>query len=192
MFYIIKNKMESQIIESQNTCCICLNDIKQTNNCITSCGHYFCLICIIRYTSTGKNSCPCCRADLDSERQNNELNIISDNEDDPYYGDEDERNEYNYEDENETEGEVEYDISVNEYGAIELLTKKFEKMGYGLLDAMSLLTMVYSKTDEKYNEQFIEKMNENYYFICEETNNELKEQKLFCNEDFDALDILSV
>jgi len=70
-------------------CAICLEIIKEKNNCITSCGHNFCLSCIL-ISSEYKNNCPCCREKLYStyilldpvEINNNEEDIREDEDDD--------------------------------------------------------------------------------------------------------------
>lgn len=42
-------------------CPICFENIGSINNCITPCGHTFCLICMLKCIKKN-NSCPCCRA----------------------------------------------------------------------------------------------------------------------------------
>jgi len=45
-------------------CAICYETLEKTNICTTSCGHTFCMTCIIqlaRSTSSNNNSCPLCR-----------------------------------------------------------------------------------------------------------------------------------
>lgn len=71
-------------------CPVCFEVIGSINNCITPCGHTFCLICMLKCIKRN-NSCPCCRTI-----------IIENNEDDEsysesYYEDE-ENNDYERED----------------------------------------------------------------------------------------------
>jgi hypothetical protein len=53
---------ETQVTES-DTCPICMENLEKTNCCITSCGHQFCLECIIKHSNT-KSDCPLCRGNL--------------------------------------------------------------------------------------------------------------------------------
>ena len=48
-------------------CAICYETIGKTNVCTTSCGHTFCMTCMLKMVSNGSsssNSCPMCRAPL--------------------------------------------------------------------------------------------------------------------------------
>ncbi len=42
------------------SCPICLEEIK--NECFTTCGHSFCMDCILTWSK--HHNCPCCRAEL--------------------------------------------------------------------------------------------------------------------------------
>ena len=44
-------------------CCICYESMGNTNITTTACGHTFCFSCIIK-SMDAKNACPCCRAPL--------------------------------------------------------------------------------------------------------------------------------
>jgi hypothetical protein len=44
-------------------CPVCYDEIATTNNCITSCGHTFCLSCMLKCMRSN-NCCPCCRTSL--------------------------------------------------------------------------------------------------------------------------------
>ena len=60
--------------ENNDTCPICINEFQKNNNgdkinfAVTSCGHTFCLNCIVRH-SISKYTCPLCRQDLVSYLQ---------------------------------------------------------------------------------------------------------------------------
>ena len=55
-------------MEQLDPCPICLDEIGDTNSCVTECGHKFCLKCL--YTSLReKNTCPMCRAELVEENE---------------------------------------------------------------------------------------------------------------------------
>lgn len=61
-------------------CGICLEIIKEKNNCITNCGHSFCLSCIL-ISSEYKNNCPYCRNKLYSKYNLLENEEVNNNED---------------------------------------------------------------------------------------------------------------
>ena len=60
-------------------CCICLHDISTINNCVTPCGHAFCLKCLL-YSLRFSNNCPLCRTEIEKSRdsQNISLDKIAD------------------------------------------------------------------------------------------------------------------
>jgi hypothetical protein len=87
-----------------NECPICYVEIGEKNNCVTECGHAFCLKCIVTYMSSHVESpCPICRTPMGEHKQNNMVDDNDDEQDD----DEDD------EDESYDEGmdEEEYDPS---------------------------------------------------------------------------------
>ena len=51
-----------------DSCPICLDKIGEKNNCITECGHKFCLKCL-SIALQGKNTCPMCRNKLVEESE---------------------------------------------------------------------------------------------------------------------------
>ena len=51
------------ILDKNNKCMICLDDISQKNMGITKCNHTFCFNCLYNWISTN-NSCPTCRNKL--------------------------------------------------------------------------------------------------------------------------------
>lgn len=46
---------------NSNKCTICMEEINNNNVCKLSCGHYYCLECIIELKKHS-NKCPCCRS----------------------------------------------------------------------------------------------------------------------------------
>jgi hypothetical protein len=44
-------------------CPICKEEIKETNTCKTTCGHIYCLSCMIKH-SKNNNRCPLCRVEI--------------------------------------------------------------------------------------------------------------------------------
>jgi len=61
----------------ESECSICYNKIGERNNCITPCGHTFCLTCIIEVIRRDCNTCPNCRTLLTEEP--NEIDLIENN-----------------------------------------------------------------------------------------------------------------
>lgn len=56
--------IKSPVINIKNQDCpICMENIEETNSAVTSCGHCFCLSCIIKAGRTN-NDCPLCRQAL--------------------------------------------------------------------------------------------------------------------------------
>ena len=69
-------------MNKNSECPICFNFIDpDKNNCTTSCGHSFCLNCLIRCLQTNGN-CPCCRAVLQDKitTSGDEYTTVSDDE----------------------------------------------------------------------------------------------------------------
>lgn len=65
IFTRIKNKYVEK--DEPQECAICYETLGKTNVCTTSCGHTFCMTCIIqmvRNGSSSSNSCPLCREQL--------------------------------------------------------------------------------------------------------------------------------
>jgi len=70
----MKNTIESlnRINNSENTeCPVCMESIGKINNCVSKCGHRFCLECLLK-SYKKKNSCPLCRQSLTSEENEND------------------------------------------------------------------------------------------------------------------------
>jgi hypothetical protein len=44
-------------------CCICMETLQDKNIAVTSCGHKFCLECLLKHYKS-KNDCPLCRQEL--------------------------------------------------------------------------------------------------------------------------------
>ena len=68
------------------SCPVCFENIGVTNNCITPCGHTFCLICMLKCIRKN-NTCPCCRTiiieeEIQEEIQEEEDEDVFFNEDD--------------------------------------------------------------------------------------------------------------
>lgn len=61
-----------------NTCAICLLDISNVNNCITPCGHTFCLTCLL-HSLNYLHTCPLCRSEIENKRHTISNDISLDN-----------------------------------------------------------------------------------------------------------------
>jgi len=152
-----------------NECCICFETIGKNNNCVTKCGHAFCFECITK-SLTSNNTCPCCRAvimEVPEENDEEESEYEWDSHDESDDEDEDEEEDDNDEPDN----------------LAELITDRFYKNGYSLIDAMYLLTGTFKKNDSKYSKEKIEKISKCYDDIYDDILNEHKEQKMFEKED---------
>ena len=57
-------------------CPICLNNIKNTDICITNCNHQFCYDCLKKWLEKKKDTCPNCRQNIDTFKYHNEINRI--------------------------------------------------------------------------------------------------------------------
>lgn len=50
-----------KIIDGNEDCPICFNNLTIINHLITTCGHAFCIKCIFKYVTSEKEICPICR-----------------------------------------------------------------------------------------------------------------------------------
>ena len=146
---------------TENECCICYEQIGETNNCVTGCGHRFCFKCLA-LAMAHKNSCPCCRAKL----------IDVPDEDDDDEADED------YE-ESVNEGEDDID----DEGHVEDIVDRLEKEGLTMIDVVSMLLNRYSKRDAKYTDEHIGHINRRFDQLAAEVDMEFIEQQRLAAED---------
>ena len=153
-----------------NECCICFETIGNNNNCVTKCGHAFCFECITK-SLTNNNTCPCCRAVI--------MEVPEENDDD--------ESEYEWDSHDGSDDEEEEDDEEEPENLAELVTERFVKNGYSLIDAIYLLTGTIKKNDSKYSKEQIEKISKCYDDIYDDILNEHKEQKMFEIEDVNCL-----
>jgi len=142
-----------------NECVICFEVIGEKNNCVTECGHKFCLKCLV-VAMCHKNSCPCCRTQLiedDDEYEESVDEVESSNEED--------------------------DESVDDEAHIEDVVDRLNSQGITFMDVVSMLLNRYSKKDEKYTNDFIYKLNSKFDIITGEADAEYIEQMQFSKED---------
>jgi hypothetical protein len=159
-------------------CCICMDAINfATNNCVTPCGHTFCFQCLAKALEQN-NTCPCCRAVLMAEPEEEDESIWSE------YTDEDEEDEL-YEDDalasmrmfyQRIDGEdvEEEDADVEEeevsnidetesvddeddepLAEVEDITAKLQSRGITMLDLVAMLTDRKSTKIAKHTDRFI-------------------------------------
>ena len=169
------NVFEIDIME----CCICFENInKQKNNCTTECGHSFCFKCIATSIVYNNHTCPYCRTALVDIP--NKINVIEEDEDSDY--DEGSYEEYQENRENqENEEDEEYiETSLCE---IEEVVNRLQKNNFTMQDVVSMLLGRYNKNDQKYTDDFICELNNNFNQIIEDADNEKYEQELFAAED---------
>jgi Ring finger domain len=147
---------------TEKECCICYEQIGQTNNCVTGCGHAFCFKCLA-LAMAHKNSCPCCRAKL--------IDVPDEEEDDDADSD--------YE---ESVNEEE-DDDIDDEGHVEDIVDRLEKEGITMIDVVSMLLNRYSKRDTKYTVEHIQHINNRFDQLAAEVDTEFIEQQRFAAED---------
>ena len=79
----ISHIQQNSFQEEEETCCICFEQMNTKKNyCATLCGHAFCFICIVK-TMAKQNSCPCCRAPLyqEVEEETFHANVVEEYDD---------------------------------------------------------------------------------------------------------------
>lgn len=138
--------------ESGIECSICYTLIGKTNNCVTECGHEYCLSCMLLSART-KNTCPYCRFELvpkeekeEEEESEEDISTIDEEEDDVA---EDERLTW----------------EMNHEATVEEIVDRFERSGITMLDVVSLMMHRYSRTDVKYTKDYIKKLNDTSHEI---------------------------
>jgi hypothetical protein len=166
LFVNFETNNQNQLTSKMSTftekeCCICYEQIGQTNNCVTGCGHAFCFKCLA-LAMAHKNSCPCCRAKLID---------VPDEDDD---ADED------YEDDEEEDDEED---DIDDEGHVEDIVDRLEKEGLTMIDVVSMLLNRYSKRDAKYTAEHIGQINRRFDQLAAEVDMEFIEQQQFAAED---------
>ena len=54
--------------DAADKCAVCLEIPGKVNVSVTACGHTFCTTCLLKSLKT-KNTCPCCRAEIEPARE---------------------------------------------------------------------------------------------------------------------------
>lgn len=72
------NRIENE--NHQTDCPICMEPLSKLNNCVSKCGHKFCLECLLK-SYRKKNNCPICRKLLIEEDYEDMSPLINDRDD---------------------------------------------------------------------------------------------------------------
>ena len=119
-------------------CPVCYEEIGSNNSCTTTCGHSFCLNCLLQAYSS-QNTCPLCREVLNLNKKPDE-NLDEDDEDDEdYEEDGDGSVTLNSEDEDdEDDSESTQTVDINKLATIEKITEELVKNGFTMEDMVSM------------------------------------------------------
>jgi Ring finger domain len=158
--------------KADTECCICYEMInKNKNNCVTECGHSFCLKCLVTSFAHGNNACPYCRMVV----------IDMPQEEDNVY-EEDEISEYEEDIESDSASiniDEDYEHDDNECD-IDELTRRLETNGFTMKDILSMLIGRYTKGTSNMTAM---EMGDKFDRIVLDADSEAMEQKLFAAED---------
>lgn len=133
----------------EKECPICYEQIGNKNTCTTECGHTFCFKCMAE--SIQRNvKCPCCRFELVKPMDEEDID------------DDDNTEENNSDDDNESDDDEECEATLEQIVAV------FEKKGYTLMDAISLLCGRLSKQENKNTNEYYEKVSDDFDQIVDD------------------------
>jgi len=159
--------INTQVESINETCPICFDEIKKTNNCTTPCGHTFCFKCLTK-AMNNNTECPMCRGSLveDDEKSSSSIqSFVSDDDD--------------YETEDEME-EEEINIKMSN---IEIVVERFTNKGYTLTDALMILSEQFSNKKPEKNQKYLEKITEEFETMMSEFEDEIDESYEMQKED---------
>lgn len=162
-------------------CSICFDEIQNTNNCTTPCGHKFCFECLIKAFQTNP-TCPLCRSELTTSTNEDEVDE-DDSEGD--YEDDDEEDSDDEEDDSDDEGEGEGESRRID---VESILSRFEKKGYTIKDAMMLLlrNSFFLSRRVLYNREYMRKLENDFEELYVDIINEQQENTEMGAEDVRA------
>ena len=152
-------------------CAICYEEIGKTNQCVTPCGHEFCVKCMIKSFQTNE-TCPLCRSTYLEEDEC----LQSDSEDD--FDDSDDETIY---DDDGYESPNQYLYSIDNITQFTTLAKpiiivdKLEQKGYAMEDILSFYMGRIDRTNRKYTQSYVRKLKDDIDSIVMESD---KEQKM--------------
>jgi hypothetical protein len=117
-------------------CPVCYEEIGSNNSCTTTCGHSFCLNCLLQAYSS-QNTCPLCREVLNLNKKPDE-NVDEEDEEDEDYEEEDGSITLNSDDEDEEDSESAQTVDINKLATIEKITEELVKHGFTMEDIVSM------------------------------------------------------
>ena len=172
--------------ESNMECPICFEFIGEKNCCVTECGHSFCFKCVTK-ALTMNNACPCCRAQLLEEEEDEDDE--EDEEDSEYEEDSDD-------DEDRYDGELLTMEELNEN--VGVIHEKLLSSNISSNDLMKVVLLCMNQyISGEYNEEFNEladKITNSLNTIIPDLHSKLREeeeQQMFAKEDNNTNKILN-
>lgn len=167
------------IDSNQTECCICFELInKNKNNCITECGHMFCLKCLANSMSYGNWNCPYCRTAVIEPPEDEE-----DDDDDYEEDDDEELEEGEVREEGELyEGEDEDDDDDSDRAecSVEEVTRRLKENGISMED---LVCMLYGRLKKDDTEENFNEIEKKIFTIVDDADKEAYDQIGMAQED---------
>jgi hypothetical protein len=181
-------------------CAICLEEIGNTNSCVTPCGHKFCFNCMVKALKQ-KDTCPMCRTALQEDDESTPVEFVLGTWDDyvsRYNEDiiEDIRttnmtvsqNIFGSSNDEDYDEDYDYIITTNSMIATpNMLEKKIIDKGYTMEDIITLWTGRIDRLNPRYTQRFYKKLEMDVNSIIKNEDIEQKkmihEQKLMEGED---------
>lgn len=144
-------------------CVICYEEFKDTNICVTPCGHKFCFNCMMK-SLNNNNRCPCCRAVLQEEKDFDDESSIGSYEISSSY-------------EDSLDFELEEMLNLSNNTNIHLSTpgricEKFLENGYTMEDIVVLWIARIDRANRRYSQRFMRKLISDTNSIVDELDNE--------------------
>jgi hypothetical protein len=141
-----KNNENANINDNNIECPVCFDSIGNKNSCVTTCGHRFCLNCLLQSYNT-LNNCPLCRETLNVNEKTED-----DDDDDDDYDDEDDDDDDGDDDSvtllDSVNDDEDYDDDMSEstnqtnditkLATIENITAELKKNGFSMKDVVSM------------------------------------------------------
>lgn len=203
------------IDSNQTECCICFELInKNKNNCITECGHMFCLKCLATTMYHDTWNCPYCRTSLidvdpvaevsDDEDEEYEFEVVDEDDDEPSVLEEGEVREERQnrrrrgpdDDVTETDDDDDDNTTISEdvdpYSkpcTVEEIARRLVENGYTMEDLISLYFCRSKENPENTSPDVLDMMDEldtKISNIVNEADKENYERSMLNNEDVSA------
>ena len=158
-------------------CAICLEEIGNTNSCVTPCGHKFCFNCMVKALKQ-KDTCPMCRTAL-QEESDKESDEESD-EESTYLGDEfwnmrmRDFGGINF-------GELQNITANSSIATPNILKEKIIEKGYTMEDMFVLYTRRIDRLNPRYTQRFIKNLEFDVQSIIQSTDFEREIEQIEIN-----------